>query len=243
MLFKDDFGGQAGQSPSSLRWRYDVGGGGFGNGEVETYTRRPKNVSVDGEGHLDITARRERWGGTDGITRPYTSARINTHKRFTFQYGTVQARIKIPRGMGLWPAFWAIGNNISSAGWPLCGEFDIMENIGRQPTVMHGTVHGGNSAGGSWLAGRGLIRRVAFSRAFHVYGMVWGPSAIAMTLDGRAYMTVSRSDVAPGDLWNFDHAFYLILDLAVGGGGWPGTPDRTTPFPATMAVDYVHVRG
>jgi beta-glucanase (GH16 family) len=225
-----------------LRWRYDTGGNGFGNNELQTYTKHPRNASLDGQGHLFITARREWMRGSDGYTRPFTSARIKTAKRFSFQYGTAEARIQVPHGVGFWPAFWALGDNVGSVGWPLCGELDIMENIGRQPTVMHATVHGGRSSGGQWLAGRAAVQRRPYARDYHTYGMVWGPTAIAMTLDGTPYMTVSRSDVAPGDIWNFDHSFFLVLNLAV-GGDWPGVPKRSTHFPAIMAVDFVRVRG
>jgi beta-glucanase (GH16 family) len=235
-LFRDEFNGLAGTPPSSLRWQFENGGSGFGNGELQTNTSRPRNASLDGKGHLFITARKEWWTGSDGFTRQYTSARIKTDRRFSFQYGTATARIHIPRGRGLWPAFWALGDNFTSVGWPLCGEIDVMENIGSRPRMVYATVHAGRQGGGSWLAGEQHRAPDRLSDDYHVYGVEWGPSALAFWLDGVPYMTVSSADVAPGDLWNF-----LVLDLAV-GGSWPGPPGPRTRFPATMAVDYVHVR-
>ncbi|MDQ1696563.1 MAG: hypothetical protein QOJ03_1916 [Frankiaceae bacterium] len=240
-LFHDGFNGPAGRQPSGVRWRYAIGGGGYGNHELQTYTKHPRNVAMDGQGHLFITARKEWWRGPDGITRHYTSARINTSKRFSFKYGTAEARIDVPGGKGMWPAFWTLGGNVGSVGWPLCGEMDIMEAIGRQPMQTHGTVHGGRHDGGEWTAGRTVTLRQPVARDYHIYGMVWGPSAISMLLDGRPIMTVSRSDLAPGDVW-FNHTFFLVLNLAV-GGDFPHDPTKSTPFPAIMAVDYVRVTG
>lgn len=240
MTFRDEFTGAAGQPPSALRWGYAVGGNGFGNQEQQTYTTRRDNAALDGQGHLFITARKEWWTGPDGITRPYTSARLHTSGRFSFQYGTAAARVHIPRGRGLWPAFWALGDNIGSVGWPLCGEIDVMENIGSRPRTVFGTVHAARDGGGNWLAGSLYRADSPLSRDYHVYGVDWGPSAISMWLDGVPYMTVGTADVPPGDLWNFNHAFHLVLNLAV-GGTFAGPPNDRTRFPAILAVDYVHV--
>jgi beta-glucanase (GH16 family) len=241
-LFRDEFNGPAGRGPSRLRWQKDKGGRGWGNNELQSYTGRPRNLALDGRGHLFITARREMYTGTDGITRDFTSARIKTQKRFSFQYGRADARVLVPRGRGLWPAFWALGDNINSVGWPLCGEIDVMEFLGSQPRIVHAAVHAGQAGGGDWLAGTPLRFHEPVAGVYHDYGMVWGPSGIAMSLDGRTFMTVSSGDLGPQDLWNFTHPFHLLLNLAV-GGDWPGSPTSRTPFPAIMSVDYVRVIG
>ena len=239
-LFRDEFKGRPGSAPSPLRWGYDVGGNGWGNNEQQSYTSAKRNVSLDGRGHLVITARKETYTGTDEITRPYTSARIKTAGRFSFRYGHAIARINVPRGRGLWPAFWALGDNVRSVGWPLCGEIDVVETLGSQPRVVHAVVHAAQSGGGHWLAGAPLRRPNPVAGTFHDYGMVWGPSGIAMSIDGITYMTIAAADLGPQDFWNFTHPFHLLLNLAV-GGNWPGAPNRRTPFPAFMLVDSVRV--
>lgn len=241
-LFSDSFDGLAGQPPSPLNWSHDDGGGGFGNDERQTYTSRPRNASLDGSGHLLITARHETWTGSDGITRHYTSARLKTAGHFTFLYGTAEVRIRVPRGAGLWPAFWAMGSNFSTVGWPECGEMDVMENRGSRPRVSHATAHGDRPGGLAWQAGHRLRLPDPLWRKFHTFRLVWGPSAMAMALDGRTYSSVSSADIAPGAHWTFRHPFYLLLNLAV-GGQWPGAPKPSTRFPASMAVDFVSVRG
>jgi beta-glucanase (GH16 family) len=242
VLFSDDFDGPRGTSPSALRWHAVTGGTGWGNHEQETYTDRPKNASLDGRGHLRIVARRETYMGADGIRRPYTSARLETATRFGFQYGHAAARIRIPHGIGLWPAFWALGDNYESVGWPLCGEMDIMENRGSQPRIVHGVAVAARSGGGRWISGSPLRYHRSLAHGYHTYGVVWGPSGIAISLDGRTYMSVASADLPPQNLWNFNHSFHLILNLAV-GGDWPGAPALTTPFPGVMSVDYVRVSG
>jgi len=239
-LFSDDFDGDAGTSPDAGRWGYDVGGGGWGNHELETYTDRPENASVDGSGNLAVTARPETFTGTDGITRNYTSARLSTASTFAFTYGTAQARIRTPKGKGLWPAFWALGSDMPLVGWPNCGELDVMETVGSTPNTAYQNIHGTLKTGPEWSLGTSAVLSSALSAGYHTYGLVWGPNALAITVDGRAYMTTSATDVAPANLWTFNHSFYLLIDLAV-GGSWPGSPDSTTPFPAVMSVDYVHV--
>ena len=243
-LFSDDFTGTAGTSPSSSKWGFAEGGNGWGNNELESYTRRTRNASLDGAGNLDITALKETYTGADGITRNYTSARLTTVNTFSFQYGTAVARMRIPGGQGLWPAFWALGTNKSVVGWPLCGEIDVMENHGDELNTVHGTIHGALQAatGQQWNSSTKTDTPSPLSNDFHTYGLVWGPGAIAMTLDGRTFFSVAAADLAPTLLWNFDHPFFLLLNLAV-GGNTPGAPDATTPFPAVMAVDYVRVTG
>jgi len=241
-LFGEDFNGAAGSAPDPTKWGYDVGGGGWGNNELETYTSRTSNAALDGAGHLLINARHETYTGADGITRDYTSARLTTQNKFQFQYGSAVARIQVPGGQGLWPAFWTLGSNINTVGWPVCGEIDVMENIGSEPTTTHGTIHAGGKSGLRWLSGDSTDAASALSAGYHTYGVVWGPTAVSISIDGRTYMTASASDITADDWWNFTQPNFLLLNLAV-GGSWPGSPDTTTPFPATMAVDYVHVTG
>src|SRR5438093_1036065 len=197
-------------------------GDGWGNGELEFYTDRVANAHIDA-GYLVIEARRESLA-----TREYTSARLKTQGLGAWKYGRIEARIQIPRGQGLWPAFWMLGDNIPSAGWPGCGEIDIMENIGKEPGRVHGTVHGPgySSAQG---AGRAYdLPAGAFADTFHVYAVEWEPDAIRWYVDSTLYLTVTPKSL-PGR-WVYDHPFFIVLNVAV-GGYWPGSPDATTVFP------------
>ncbi|MGL3199765.1 MULTISPECIES: family 16 glycosylhydrolase [Curtobacterium] len=233
LLAADEFDGAAGSAPNPSIWRYDLGAGGWGNGELETYTDSRRNSQLDGKGNLVITARRE----ADGT---YTSARLKSEGTYTAQYGRVEARITIPRGQGIWPAFWMLGADIGQVGWPACGEIDAMENVGYEPTLVHGTVHGPGYSGANGISS--TYRNppgAAFADDFHVFGVDWRPDSITWTVDGTAYRTVTRADVGSNP-WVFDGPFFVILNVAV-GGGWPGSPDATTRFPQQMLVDWVRV--
>ncbi|MCA9994319.1 MAG: glycoside hydrolase family 16 protein [Anaerolineales bacterium] len=155
-----------------------------------------------------------------------------------FAYGRIEARIKVPHGNGLWPAFWALGNDIGQVGWPQSGELDIMEHIGREPANLYGTVHGPGYSGANGVGGSYTMPSGSLSDNFHIFAVEWETNAIRWYIDGINYMTVTPNDV-PGD-WVFDHPFFLILNVAV-GGNWPGSPDGTTVFPQQMLVDYVRV--
>ena len=156
LVWSDEFNGTDGSSPDATKWTYDLGAGafggvpGWGNSELESYTNRTTNVQQKG-GNLVITAQKESYTGTDGYTRQYTSARMKTEGLYTTTYGRIEARIKLPYGQGIWPAFWMLGNDIDTSGWPTCGEVDIMENIGKEPTTVHGTIHGPGYSGGSGI--------------------------------------------------------------------------------------------
>jgi beta-glucanase (GH16 family) len=240
LVWRDEFNGPNGSLPDPARWTYDLGGGGWGNQELESYTDRPVNVNVE-DGHLVIVARAEKYTGRDGITRPYTSARIKTRGLFSQAYGRFEARIKIPRGQGLWPAFWMLGSNFGRTPWPDAGEMDIMENIGKEPGTIHGTVHGPGYSGDRGLTGSFTLPDGArFADAFHVFALEWEPARIRFYADGTLYKTVSPADLPAGARWVFDHPFFIILNVAV-GGHWPGSPDATTVFPEKMLVDYVRV--
>ena len=240
LTWSDEFDAPDGSAPSAARWVHDLGGDGWGNHELQTYTDRRDNSVIRG-GSLVIRAAREHATGRDGITREYTSARLKTLGTFSQAYGRFEARIRIPRGQGIWPAFWMMGDNVEAAGWPACGEIDVMENIGREPNVVHGTVHGPGYSGGQSLtasftnpAGR------PFADDFHVFAIEWEPSVIRWYSDSTLYATRTLSGVPGGSRWVFDHPFFVLLNVAV-GGDWPGNPDATTAFPQEMVVDWVRV--
>ncbi len=242
LIFDDEFEGSAGASPSPARWGFDTGGGGWGNNELESYTSRPTNAALDGNGDLSVTARREGFTGADGIPRNYTSARLQTLGTFNFQYGTVEARIKVPQGQGLVAQFWALGGEAYEyeAAWPGCGEIDTMEVLGSQPNFVRGHVHGP----WQWAPNNGLGAShnalASLAGGFHTYATHWAPGQVSFLLDGRAYETVTRDELPSGARWPFEHPFFLLMDLAV-GGEWPGAPNASTQFPAQMQVDWVRV--
>jgi beta-glucanase (GH16 family) len=240
LRWADEFDGAAGSAPDQSKWGYDIGGNGWGNNELETYTSRTENAFLDGDGRLVIRLIKETLRGPDGIRRDYTSARLLTRGKFTQRYGRIEARLRVPFGQGIWPAFWMLGDNIDSAGWPTCGEIDIMENIGREPSIAHGTLHGPGYSGGSPLTGLyTLPDGQKFADDFHTFAIEWEPSAIRFYVDDALYQTKTPADAA-GRQWVFDHPFFIILNVAI-GGNWPGSPDATTTFPQEMAVDYVRV--
>ncbi|MGW6913123.1 ricin-type beta-trefoil lectin domain protein [Kitasatospora sp. NPDC054939] len=239
--WNDDFNGPAGSAVDPAKWTLETGGSGYGNHELQYYTGGTGNAALDGQGNLVITAKRNTdpglgcWYGTC----QYTSARLNTARTFNQTYGHFESRIKIPRGQGIWPAFWMLGNDLGTVGWPHNGEIDIMENIGREPGTVYGTIHGpGYSGAGGIGAPYSLPAGQAFADAFHVFAVDWSPTAITWSVDGRAYQTRTPADLG-GKRWVYDHPFFLILNLAV-GGDWPGSPDGSTAFPQSMVIDYVH---
>jgi beta-glucanase (GH16 family) len=240
LVWSDEFDAPDGSAPDSTKWTPDIGGGGWGNDELESYTSRPQNTFIQG-GNLVIQALRETYTGPDGITRDYTSARLKTQKLFTQTYGRFEARVKIPYGQGLWPAFWMLGSNINTVGFPACGEIDIFENIGREPSIVHGTIHGpGYVSLSSLSAAYTLPGGQKFSDDFHVFAVEWTPSLIRFYVDEVLYETLTPASLPAGTAWVFDQPFFMILNVAV-GGDWPGSPNSATVFPQTMLVDYVRV--
>lgn len=235
--WSDEFNGRSGSRPSRLKWRYDVGGHGWGNDELERYTRRASNARLDGRGHLVITARHERPRARH--RRHYTSARLKTFGRFSFRYGRVAARMRVPSGRGLWPALWMMGTNIRRVGWPRCGEIDVMELLGQHPSRVYGTVHGPGPHRKRGVGGKLTVRR-SLARGFHVYAASWTPYRVRFSLDGHRYETVRRSRYPKRDAWAFRHRMFIVLNLAV-GGRWPGPPSARTRFPAHLEVDWVRV--
>ena len=239
LVWSDEFNGPDGSAPDPTKWTAVTNDSGYGNRELEFYTPRPENVHQQ-NGSLVITARREAYTGSDGQSRSYTSARLESRGLFDLKYGRVEARIKIPKGQGIWPAFWMLGTNFEQVGWPACGEVDIMENVGIEPSKVHGSLHGPGYSGGSPLTGvYTLPDQAHFSDDFHVFAIEWEPRIIRFYVDGTLFETQS-ADSVPAGRWAFDHSFYLVLNVAV-GGYWPGDPDATTEFPQSMLVDWVRV--
>jgi beta-glucanase (GH16 family) len=214
------------------KWVEETGGGGWGNNELEYYTARPENVRVV-DGKLVIEARREQYEN-----RAYTSARIKTAGLNERTYGRYEARMKLPKGQGVWPAFWMLGNDINTSGWPRAGEIDIMENIGKEPAKVFGTMHGPGYSGVNGFSANSSLASGIFADDYHVFAVEWEPNEVRWYRDGILYSTAKPSLVS-GD-WVFAHPFFVLLNLAV-GGDWPGAPDASTMLPQQMLVDYVRV--
>jgi beta-glucanase (GH16 family) len=239
LVWSDEFNGPDGSAPDSSKWVLETGGGGWGNNELEYYTVRPQNASLH-DGNLVIKAIREKYTGADGVTRDYTSARLKTQGKFAQGYGRFEARIKIPRGQGIWPAFWMLGNDIDKAGWPTCGEIDIMEFVGFDPGVIHANVHTEKYNHVKKTNKGDQITVADASDAFHVYAIEWDAEKIDFFVDGRKYFTF-RNEKSGRDAWPYDREQFVILNLAIGGdwGGQKGIDDRI--FPQRLVVDYVRV--
>ncbi|WUW00571.1 glycoside hydrolase family 16 protein [Streptomyces sp. NBC_01471] len=239
--FSDTFDGPAGSAVDGSKWQTETGDN-VDNHEREYYTPGSANAALDGQGHLVITARKENpgnyqcWYGSC----EYTSARLNTSGKFSAAYGHVEARMKIPKGQGMWPAFWMLGDDIGQVGWPNSGEIDVMENVGFEPSTVHGTIHGPGYSGSAGIgAPYTLPGGQAFSDDFHTFAVDWAPDSIKWSVDGTVYQTRTPADVG-GNQWVFNKPFFLILNLAV-GGYWPGDPDGSTAFPQQLVVDDVQV--
>jgi beta-glucanase (GH16 family) len=252
LVWSDEFNGRARGLPDPKKWTADTGNSGWGNHELEYYcapgsdrapcARRAPNAAMDGRGSLIISAIRDRTGG-------WTSARLKTQGLVDVSEGRIEARIRMPTGPGLWPAFWALGNDITTTGWPQCGEIDIMENVaadvpnGLGVHVSRSTIHGPGYAGGESI-GKNFtfpgVQRV--DDGFHVYGVIWSKDQLQFYVDDatKPYFTVTAADLPAGKRWAYDHPFFLIMNLAV-GGDWPKAPGPTTPNPARMLVDYVRI--
>lgn len=235
LVWSDEFNGEAGESPDPSKWTYDIGTGqgGWGNQELQYYTNRPQNASMDGKGNLVITALREQFGGA-----PFSSARIKTQGLFAQAYGRFEARLKTPYGPGLWPAFWLLGANIETVNWPQCGEIDVMELRGQQPHIIHGSVHGPGYSAGNAVSKGYALENARFDTEFHLFAIEWDENKIDFFVDDFLYQRIAKADLS-GD-WVFDHPFFLIFNVAV-GGNYVGFPTDQTPFPQQMSIDYVRV--
>ncbi|MHB8113913.1 MAG: glycoside hydrolase family 16 protein [Bellilinea sp.] len=246
LIWNDEFDAPAGSPPDPAKWTFDLGGEGWGNQEWEYYTDQPENAATDGAGSLVIRAIEVAEDDTRSLNCwygpcKYTSARILTRERFDFTYGRVEARLKLPYGNGIWPAFWMLGSDIAAVGWPNCGEIDIMENIGREPDKVYGTVHGPGYSGANGIShSYALPVGQAFKDDFHVFALEWDAVEIRWYMDDELYGVLPKERFSESRPWVFDHPFFLILNVAV-GGAWPGYPDETSTFPQEMLVDYVRV--
>lgn len=232
LVMQDEF--DANGAPNSAMWSYNIGTGnnGWGNNELEYYTDRPENIVVE-NGMLKITAIKEVFMGSG-----YTSARIVSKGKYEKQYGRVEARIKLPWGKGLWPAFWMLGADSDTVSWPQCGEIDIMEYIGSNPTTVFGTLHGPGYSGGEAITKKYSLSNDRFDNDFHIFGIEWGKDYVNFYVDDVLYNQITPKDVK-GE-WVYNKPFYIILNLAV-GGVYPGQPNSETVFPQTMLVDYVRI--
>jgi len=242
-VWQDEFNQPVGTGPDPSKWVHDLGDNGWGNKELQTYTADLDNAAVI----EDASATDGRALVLRAIRRPdgsYTSARIKTHGKFTTSHGLIEARLKLPRGQGIWPAFWMLGSNIDHVPWPACGEIDIVELIGNKPGTLHGTLHGpGYSANLGLGKSTVLPSGEAFSESYHLFAVDWQPGRIIWLLDGKTYQTLTPADIPAGTRWVFDDSpFFLLLNLAV-GGVWPGYPNETTEFPQEYRIDYVRVYG
>ncbi len=222
--------------PDPAKWTYDIGGGGWGNNEWQTYTDTKSNVKLDeieGVGCLKIIARYE--GST------YTSARIKTQGLFEQAYGRFEANIKMPYGPGMWPAFWLLGANIEQNPWPACGEIDITEYKGQEPNIVHGTIHGPELFSSNAITQTYGLENARFDTDYHLYAVEWTEDAIDFFVDETLYQRITKEDVeSEGGTWVYDHPFFIILNLAV-AGNFVGSSVAGTVFPQTLYVDYVRV--
>jgi beta-glucanase (GH16 family) len=240
LVWSDEFDGPAGAPADPSIWTHELGDGslqgiaGWGNSELQHYTDEPANAVHDGLGNLVVTARRTSVNGNTG----YTSARLVTKGKLEVAHGWIEARARVPRGAGLWPAVWALGASIDDAPWPACGEIDLMEHVGREPRRAFGTIHGPGYSGDAGVVGTVDLER-DLADDFHVFAIDWAPGSIAWYLDGVRFHRATRADVAP-NAWVFDDPFFLLLNLAV-GGTFGGPVDEQTAFPAELLVDYVRV--
>jgi beta-glucanase (GH16 family) len=247
LAWSDEFNGAAGAAPDPSKWSYDIGDGtangnpGWGNNELQYYTDSTENAATDGAGNLLITAKETGPNSTlhcyYGPCK-YTSARLLSWHKAEFAHGRIEARIRVPRGAGLWPAFWALGTDIDRVGWPRTGEIDIMEHVARLPKRVFGTIHGPGYSGAN-AYGRTYDLAEDVANAFHNFAVEWTPDRITWYVDGIAYHTATPADVAPNQ-WVYNHPFFLLLNMAV-GGNFGGAVGADTTFPQAMAVDYVRV--
>jgi beta-glucanase (GH16 family) len=235
-IWSDEFNGPKGTAPDPLKWTPEIGGEGWGNGQLD-YDTNNQNTYQDGQGNLVLEARQENPVGSHCWYGPcqYTSAQITTSGHFTFTYGRLEARIKLPFGQGIWPAFWLVDNNCADVWQPACGEIDIMENIGKEPDTNYGTVHGPGYFSGTYKLLHG-----AFSDDFHIFALQWDSNHLYFFVDGINYYTVDRTTITNQTHWVYDHPFYIVLDIAI-GGPWAGSPDSTTVWPQKMYVSYVRL--
>lgn len=240
LAWSDEFDGAVGSKPDSSKWGYDLGGGGWGNNEQETYVNDATHAQIVNDS-LATDSKALQIQATKDAQGHIYSARLLTKGKVTAQYGYIEGRIQMSYGQGVWPAFWMLGTDIDTVKWPSCGEVDIMENIGNERSIVHGTMHGPGYSGGNGIgAAYTLPNSQQFKDGYHTFAVRWRPDAISWDVDGTVYENRTTADIPGGTTWAFNKAFFIILNLAI-GGNWPGYPDATTVFPQTLRVDYVRV--
>ena len=233
LVWSDEFNGTSGNLPDASKWTYDIGNnGGWGNQELEHYTNSPNNVSLDGNGNLVITALKN--------GNSFSSARIKTKDLFSQTYGRYEARLKTPYGPGIWPAFWMLGSDVDTNAWPQCGEIDIMELRGQQPNIISGTIHGPGYSGGNAITASNALYNNRYDIDYHLFAVEWDANKIDFYVDDYLYQSITKTDVTKRGQWVYNHPFFLILNIAV-GGNYVGFPTAQTPFPQNMTIDYVRV--
>jgi beta-glucanase (GH16 family) len=247
LVWSDEFDGAAGAPVDAAKWGHDLGDGcssgncGWGNNEKEYYTNAPQNVSLDGAGHLQIVARQASGLSCYYGACRYTSGKITTRGKMTAAPGRVEARIKLPAGQGLWPAFWMLGSGFPGTPWPACGELDIMENKGSTPSATSSAIHGPGYSGNTPFARLSALPSGA-TTDFHTYAVEWDNDAVRFSVDSVTHYTVARPDVLQYGSSVIGNSYFVILNLAV-GGQFDGDPTSDATFPATMQVDWVRVYG
>jgi hypothetical protein len=231
LVWNDEFNGN---EVNTNNWTFELGNNnGWGNNELESYTASTNNAFVSA-GNLIIEARQERVGNFN-----YTSARMITKGKKEFKWGRVDIRAKLPKGKGIWPALWMLGSNISTVNWPACGEIDILELLGQEPSKIYASLHWGpNTSGHRYDTKSYVATGSSFDQQFHLYSMIWDASGIKILVDDQEFQSLSKA--AFNDVYPFDNPFFFIFNIAV-GGNWPGSPDATTVFPQRMAIDYIRV--
>jgi beta-glucanase (GH16 family) len=235
LVFEDEFDGEAGSPPDPDYWTHDVGGDGWGNEQLEYNTDSTNNVYQDGFGKLRIVAIEEEYEGN-----AYTSGRITTKGKVEFTYGRFEAEIRVPKGAGLWPAFWLLGADIDEVEWPACGEVDIMEVRGDEPNVMHGTLHGPGYSGGDSVGTSFTLPDGDFESDYHTFAVEIDPEFMAFYVDDYLYQRLAPGDLPGVSPWVYDGPKFMILNLAV-GGNFLAPPDADTEFPAELRVRQVRV--
>jgi beta-glucanase (GH16 family) len=242
LVWNDEFNFPDGARIDPLKWTAEMGGEGWGNRERQFYTQRRENATIE-NGCLVIRALKENLEDSRCWYGPceYTSARLKTQAKFERTFGRFEARIQLPFGQGMWPAFWMLGSNIVGDGWPACGEIDIMENVGKEPSTVRGTMHGPGYSGSAGIGAKySLARGQRFADDFHLFAVEWEPGVLRWYVDSQLYQTHTPKGLPAGKKWVFDHPFFILFNLAV-GGNWAGNPDASTVFPQAMRVDYVRV--
>ena len=232
-IWAQEFDGPAGSAPDPSAWTAELGGGGWGDAQLQSYTRPPANAYLTGSGQLAIVARADA-----DVPGSISSARLTSRGLVSFRYGRIAARVKVPSGAGAWPAFWMLGTDIDTVGWPECGEIDVMEHAGSDPESVHATVHGTGYAGIGHGVGHRFDTGSPLSDDFHTYSVDWVPGSVSWHFDGHEYFRVTPQDV-PGP-WPFEKPFFLVINLAI-GGRWPGNEPDASTLPAKMLIDWIRV--